>query len=192
MWSVSAWVTDAPTTRTAVRPVCPTAARSRRRRRISAPTRKSCSFRLPHISTRRTASGSCRFTGCIYEPEQDSRKRGVVAASIRQAAGVEAGSPEAQRLDQRVRLFLVDNERGKTISIRLGTRAVRSRHFRARWALPGGPAHPCDEHRRTAVTPRESRRVRDVFSRHARRPTRGHLRAACSWYLPRVVDHFRH
>ena len=47
--------------------------------------------------------------------------RRVVAASIRRAAGVETESLPAQRLDERVRLFLVDNERGKTISIRLGT-----------------------------------------------------------------------
>ncbi len=59
--------------------------------------------------------------GIIYEPEQDSSKRGVVVASIRRAAGVETESLPAQRLDERVRLFLVDNERGKTISIRLGT-----------------------------------------------------------------------
>ena len=59
--------------------------------------------------------------GWIYEPEQDSLQRGVIAMSIRQAAGVAAGSPEAQRLDRRLRLFLVDNERGKKISIRLGS-----------------------------------------------------------------------
>ncbi|MHB8973796.1 MAG: phosphatidate phosphatase App1 family protein [Pirellulaceae bacterium] len=58
--------------------------------------------------------------GCIYEPAQDSQNRGVVVAAMRRAAGVEEGSPEAQRLDQRVRLFLVDNERGQKISIRLG------------------------------------------------------------------------
>jgi hypothetical protein len=59
--------------------------------------------------------------GIIYEPEQDSSKRAVLVASIRQATGVETESLAAQRLDERVRLFLVDNERGKTISIRLGT-----------------------------------------------------------------------
>jgi hypothetical protein len=59
--------------------------------------------------------------GVIYEPEQDSSKRAVVVASIRRAAGVETETLAAQRLDERVRLFLVDNERGKTISIRLGT-----------------------------------------------------------------------
>jgi hypothetical protein len=58
--------------------------------------------------------------GSIYEPERDSTKRTVIVTSLSRALGVEAGTPEAQRLEQRARLFLVDNERGKKMSIRLG------------------------------------------------------------------------
>jgi len=59
--------------------------------------------------------------GVIYEPETDSRRRAVVAAAVRRAAQTPADTPESQRLDQRVRLFLVDNERGKRITVRIGS-----------------------------------------------------------------------
>ena len=67
--------------------------------------------------------------------------------SIRRAVGVETDTPEAQRLDQRVRLFLVDNERGKKMSIRLGANLYEvgtsgpDGHFQAELA------HAGDEHR---------------------------------------------
>jgi phosphatidate phosphatase APP1 len=43
--------------------------------------------------------------------------------AIRRILDVEAGSPEAANLDRRVRLFLVDNERGQDISVRIGSKA---------------------------------------------------------------------
>jgi hypothetical protein len=58
--------------------------------------------------------------GIVYEPEADSVRRAVVVASIRKAADVQDTPGDAERLDRRVRLFLVDNERGKSITVRLG------------------------------------------------------------------------
>ena len=75
--------------------------------------------------------------GSIYEPEQDSRKRAVIVKSLRKALGVEADTPETQRLEQRARLFLVDNERGQAMSIYLGGEVYQvgvsgaDGHFRA-------------------------------------------------------------
>ena len=58
--------------------------------------------------------------GIIYEPEYDSRKRNVLLATIRKALQVEEGDLKSRFLDQRLRLFLVDNERGQEIFVRIG------------------------------------------------------------------------
>jgi hypothetical protein len=60
--------------------------------------------------------------GIIYEPEVDSRTRGAMVRAIGQMIQVETGTPEANNLDRRVRLFLVDNERGEDISVRIGSK----------------------------------------------------------------------
>jgi|YNPMSStandDraft_1061717.scaffolds.fasta_scaffold05707_3 hypothetical protein len=62
--------------------------------------------------------------GVIYEPEQNSLWRAGVIAGVRSALHIPSGSPEAQILEQRLRYFLVDSERGKEVRIRLGDRAV--------------------------------------------------------------------
>lgn len=58
--------------------------------------------------------------GIIYEPEQGSIKRSLAAGTIRRAVRVEAGTSDWAIFDRRARLFMVDNERGKEIAIRLG------------------------------------------------------------------------
>ncbi|MHC4178753.1 MAG: phosphatidate phosphatase App1 family protein, partial [Planctomycetota bacterium] len=60
--------------------------------------------------------------GIIYEPEEGSIKRSAAVGAIRRAVRVEAGTPESTMFDRRIRRFLVDNERGKKVSIRLGSR----------------------------------------------------------------------
>ncbi|MHB8862550.1 MAG: phosphatase domain-containing protein [Pirellulaceae bacterium] len=80
--------------------------------------------------------------GIIYELEADSAQRAFFASAIRRTANVPVGSPEAQRLDQRLRLFLVDNERGQRISIHLGQERYAvgisgpNGHFRAEVRMP--------------------------------------------------------
>lgn len=80
--------------------------------------------------------------GIVFEPEEGSLKRSLAAGAIRRTLRVESGTPEAETFDRRVRLFMADNQRGKEISIRLGSRdyAVgKSRpngHFFAALQLP--------------------------------------------------------
>jgi hypothetical protein len=71
--------------------------------------------------------------GIIYEPEYDSRKRNALLATIRKVLQVGEGDLKSQFLDQRLRLFLVDNERGQEISVRIGQRV-----FEAGTSLPNG------------------------------------------------------
>ncbi len=80
--------------------------------------------------------------GIVYEPEEDSIKRSVAVATIRRMLGVKKGTPQAAIFNRRARLFMVDNERRKDISIQLGPqvcRVGRSRangHFSATLQLP--------------------------------------------------------
>jgi hypothetical protein len=84
--------------------------------------------------------------GVVYEPERDSLRRSLAVALMRRAVAVEDGTPEAAIFDRRVGLFLVDHERGKEISIRLGTgehpigRSRASGHFFGELQLPVGDA----------------------------------------------------
>lgn len=58
--------------------------------------------------------------GIIYEPEGDSRTRQKILDMLRESLGVADGSAEANRLEQRLSPFLVDNERGERISVQVG------------------------------------------------------------------------
>ncbi len=74
--------------------------------------------------------------GWIYEPEEDSTLRRTLVQGIAQAAGIDAESADSPRFERRLRLFLVDNERGKRLSVRIagGTHALEpsaaNGHFR--------------------------------------------------------------
>ncbi len=61
--------------------------------------------------------------GIVYEPEEDSWRRGALAISVRKALGLDADDTRSEFLDRRLRLFLVDNEGGKEIFVRIGDRA---------------------------------------------------------------------
>jgi len=58
--------------------------------------------------------------GWIYEPEADSVRRKAAIAGLRKTLGLVEGRPSTQLFERRTRLFLVDNERGKRIAIRVG------------------------------------------------------------------------
>ncbi|MDA1017382.1 MAG: App1 family protein [Planctomycetota bacterium] len=60
--------------------------------------------------------------GNIHEPDTDSRKRQALIDSLRRSMQLKPNSREAQTLIRRMRPFLVDNERGKDISVRIGDR----------------------------------------------------------------------
>lgn len=91
--------------------------------------------------------------GWIYEPEADSLVRNAAIAGLRKMLGLPEGRSSTQIFEQRARPFLVDNERGKRIAIRVADETFdldRSRedgHFfgtvrldtqaAARWASGG-------------------------------------------------------
>lgn len=58
--------------------------------------------------------------GWIYEPEQDSIKRAATLGLFRRALGLDEHEAETAVFKDRTRLFLVDNERGKHVQVRLG------------------------------------------------------------------------
>ena len=60
--------------------------------------------------------------GWIFEPESDSKKRAVALGLLAKALQLGNAEIQSDLFQKRVRLFLVDNERDKKISIRLGNR----------------------------------------------------------------------
>ncbi len=61
----------------------------------------------------------CEIHGCVYEPE----KRAISLALLREVLElkqIELTAPEAALLAERARLFMVDNERGRQIVVRVG------------------------------------------------------------------------
>jgi hypothetical protein len=80
--------------------------------------------------------------GSIFEPEEDSLKREALLGLLRQLGGLSRGQAETRIFEERARAFLVDNERGKDITIRLGDHVYAAGtsgpdgHFRATLKLP--------------------------------------------------------
>lgn len=112
--------------------------------------------------------------GIVFEPETDSLRRTVVVDAIRRSAGLEDTSDDSERLESRVRLFLVDNERSKRITVQLGeTQYVAGTsgpdgHFRANVRLDpnvvaeltgGADSHQHPRASVTVVLPPDDQRV---------------------------------
>ncbi len=77
---------------------------------------------------RRTDDGQnwrASIHGSIFEPEENSLKRAALISLIRRGLGLEGSATETALFRERLRLFLVDNERAKTIYIQLGKLAYR-------------------------------------------------------------------
>ncbi|UCC30033.1 MAG: App1 family protein [Phycisphaerales bacterium] len=66
------------------------------------------------------ASWVIQIHGWISEPELDSSLRNASLGILRRLSGLEKDEAETATFKERARAFLVDNERGKRISIRLG------------------------------------------------------------------------
>jgi phosphatidate phosphatase APP1 len=62
--------------------------------------------------------------GWIYEPEMDSIRRRLALGMLRRALDLDENDAETAYFKQRARAFLVDNEKGKKIPIRLGERTI--------------------------------------------------------------------
>lgn len=60
--------------------------------------------------------------GVIFEPSEDSVRRNLAVAALRGWLDIQPDTPEARTFDRRARLFMVDHERGKRVSVRIGQR----------------------------------------------------------------------
>jgi phosphatidate phosphatase APP1 len=80
-------------------------------------------------------AGVWRFDvhGKVFEPENSSTKRAAFIAVLRVSVGGSADVTDKQFLDERVRPFLVDNERGKSVTI-----SIAGKQFQAGTSAPNG------------------------------------------------------
>ena len=103
----------------------------------------------PTVAGQDAASGEWRVPvhGLVFEPE----RRALTAAALRTAFGLLAEPKDAAEhkvFDLRAKAFLVDNERGKQISVRVGERelpigeSAADGHVRGELRLPGAEANP--------------------------------------------------
>jgi len=103
----------------------------------------------PTVGWRDAAAGEWRVPvhGLVFEPE----RRVLTAAALRTALGLVAEPKDAAErkvFESRARAFLVDNERGKRISVRVGTRnyfvgeSAPDGHVRGEFRLPNADAKP--------------------------------------------------
>jgi phosphatidate phosphatase APP1 len=63
---------------------------------------------------------SATVHGVVYEPERDSKTRDAFMKVLRSNLDLDAAEGDTERLEQRVRAFLVDHERGETLEVRVG------------------------------------------------------------------------
>jgi phosphatidate phosphatase APP1 len=57
--------------------------------------------------------------GWVFEPETDDAVRGVALAAVKQALRLDPSSSPAAQLEERLRWFLADNQRGKRVVVRV-------------------------------------------------------------------------
>jgi hypothetical protein len=80
--------------------------------------------------------------GAVFEPETNSIKRRLLIGGIRRSLGIDKESDDGALFQKRARYFLVDYERGKTVSIRIGQRehalgtSAAGGQFEGRLAIP--------------------------------------------------------
>jgi phosphatidate phosphatase APP1 len=86
---------------------------------------------------------SVEIHGVIFEPEEGSLTREATLGLLRRSLGLTRGQTDTELFKRRARAFLVDNERGKRITVRLGGEvyaagtSAANGHFRAALKLPG-------------------------------------------------------
>lgn len=75
--------------------------------------------------------------GWIFEPEEDSPMRRAALGLFRRSLGLKKEDEETEIFKRRARAFLVDNERGKKLSIRLGEKTYPLEESDARGHFTG-------------------------------------------------------
>ena len=85
----------------------------------------------------------CEIHGCVYEPEKRAMALGLLR-EVLDLQHVELTKPENDLLAERARLFMVDNQRGRQIVVRVGGqefalgKSKPDGHFTGTVRLPGG------------------------------------------------------
>ncbi len=80
--------------------------------------------------------------GHVYEPEQNSISRNIFMGGLRRVLGISKEDFANQFFQERIRLFLVDNERGKAISVKFGQESylldesLSNGHFTTSFSFP--------------------------------------------------------
>ncbi len=134
---------SAPATRAApAEPVAPTPTK------LATPTPSSASGRtsnlkldeevrvFPAIGHREGDVWKVRVHAWVYEPEEDSWRRAAVVEALRSALELPPGSEASEVFRARARAFLVDNESGKSLLVRIG-----DREHELASTLPDGHSH---------------------------------------------------
>jgi len=75
---------------------------------------------FPAVGHRDGESWAVRVHAWVYEPEEDSPGRAAAIEALRKALGLPSDAPEAAIFRTRARAFLVDNESGKSLLVRIG------------------------------------------------------------------------
>lgn len=79
----------------------------------------------PTYAYRESGQWVVSIHGLIRERESNSLKRRAMLSQIEKAIPVEKGSEDERRLRSRLHLFIVDNERGKKLTVTLGDKTHR-------------------------------------------------------------------
>ena len=89
--------------------------------------------------------------GWIFQPEENSLKRPLLLGLLRRVLKLSREQTETGLLKQRLRPFLVDNERGRKISIELGggvyqlPKSKPNGHFQSTFSVPNAAVGPLPE-----------------------------------------------
>lgn len=75
---------------------------------------------FPAVGHRDGDSWAVRVHAWVYEPEEDSSGRAAAIEALRKALGLPSDAPETAIFRTRARAFLVDNESGKSLLVRIG------------------------------------------------------------------------
>ena len=92
---------------------------------------------FPTFAHKTPAGWNISFRGWIFEMETDSVRRRAALGAFRRLLGLEKNSAGARFFKERARYFLVDNQRGKKISVLLGGIARRLNESKANGHITG-------------------------------------------------------
>ena len=89
--------------------------------------------------------------GWIHEPEDSTVRLGIDSAALKAKFDLEPTEANSERYSRRLTLFLVDNERGKKIKIRVGQREVLLPKSEANGHFKGAISMPVEEVEKISV-----------------------------------------